>query len=146
MTEKAVRLFSREFKLAALARMEAGENVSALARELGVKRKSLYEWRDRFRRGGPLASRVRGRPSKALGDTVRRSTAWSGSCCDNAGNAAAVAAGRFDEGRASYRGVGAQDRPAAGQTCFFIKPCAGQEARQRSGASGSTASMRSSKR
>ena len=28
------RRFSREFKLAALARMEAGENVSALAREL----------------------------------------------------------------------------------------------------------------
>jgi transposase-like protein len=32
------RQFSREFKLAALARMAAGENVSALARELGVLR------------------------------------------------------------------------------------------------------------
>jgi transposase-like protein len=65
MTEKVVRLFSREFKLAALARMEAGENVSALAPELGVRRKCLYQWRDRFRSGGPLALRVRGRPSKA---------------------------------------------------------------------------------
>ncbi|MFZ2871455.1 transposase [Zavarzinia sp.] len=36
-----VRRFSREFKLAALARMEAGESVSALARELGVRRKYL---------------------------------------------------------------------------------------------------------
>jgi transposase-like protein len=32
----AERRFSREFKLAALARMAAGENVSALARELGI--------------------------------------------------------------------------------------------------------------
>jgi transposase len=59
------RRFSREFKLAALARMEAGENVSALARELDVRRKYLYQWRDRFRAGGPIALRSRGRPTKA---------------------------------------------------------------------------------
>lgn len=59
------RRFSREFKLAALARMEAGENVSALARELGVRRKYLYQWRERFRAGGPVALRSRGRPTKA---------------------------------------------------------------------------------
>jgi transposase-like protein len=59
------RRFSREFKLAALARMEAGENVSALARELGVRRKYLYHWRERFRLGGPIALRSRGRPTKA---------------------------------------------------------------------------------
>ncbi len=39
------RRFSLEFKLAALARMEAGENVSALARELDVRRKYPYQWR-----------------------------------------------------------------------------------------------------
>jgi transposase-like protein len=33
--------FSREFKLEALRWMEAGENVSVLARELGVSRKSI---------------------------------------------------------------------------------------------------------
>lgn len=59
------RRFSREFKLAALARMAAGENVSALARELGVRRKYLYQWRDRFRAGGEIALRSRGRPTKA---------------------------------------------------------------------------------
>jgi transposase-like protein len=36
--------FSREFKLEALRRMEAGENVSVLAQELGVSRKSIYQW------------------------------------------------------------------------------------------------------
>ena len=59
------RRFSREFKLAALARMEAGENVSALARDLGVARKCLYQWRDRFRVGGAVALRSRGRMTKA---------------------------------------------------------------------------------
>ena len=43
--------FSRDFKLEALRRMEAGENVSVLARELGVSRKSIYQWRNRFRSG-----------------------------------------------------------------------------------------------
>jgi len=59
------RRFSREFKLAALARMAAGENVSALARELGVRRKYLYQWRERFHLGGPVALRSRGRMTKA---------------------------------------------------------------------------------
>ena len=58
------RVFSRDFKLAALSRMEGGENVSALSRELGVRRKLLYEWRAAFRAGGPEALRGAGRPRK----------------------------------------------------------------------------------
>lgn len=65
MTDEPVRLFSRDYKLAALRRMLAGENVSALARELGIRRKYLYQWRERFRAGGPEALRSRGRPTKA---------------------------------------------------------------------------------
>jgi transposase len=65
MSKQEVRSFSREFKLRAVRRMEAGENVSALARELTVKREILYRWRDAFRLGGPEALRLRGRPSKA---------------------------------------------------------------------------------
>src|SRR5271155_1991279 len=65
MTDESVRLFSREYKLAALQRMLAGETVSALARELGIRPKYLYQWRDRFRTGGPNALRSRGRPTKA---------------------------------------------------------------------------------
>ena len=60
------RVFSREMKLAALRRMLAGENVSALARELKLRRKLLYAWRDNFRRGGPEALRGRGRPRKSV--------------------------------------------------------------------------------
>jgi transposase-like protein len=61
----SARVFSREVKLAAVRRLLAGENVSALARELRLRRKLLYEWRDRFRSGGPDALRGRGRPRKA---------------------------------------------------------------------------------
>ena len=59
------RVFSREFKIGMVCRMLAGENVSALARELKMTRKDLYAWRDRFQAGGPDALRGRGRPRKA---------------------------------------------------------------------------------
>jgi transposase-like protein len=72
MSKKAIRVFSREFKLKVVRRMLAGENVSALARELKVLRKDLYVWRKRFRSGGPDALRGRGRPPKAVSAIVAR--------------------------------------------------------------------------
>ena len=42
MSKSANRVFSREFKLSAVRRILAGENVSALSRELKVRRKDLY--------------------------------------------------------------------------------------------------------
>ena len=53
-----------EFKLTALSRTDAGDNVSALSRELNVRRKLLYAWRDAFRAGGEMALRGPGRPPK----------------------------------------------------------------------------------
>jgi transposase len=58
---KKARVFSREMKLAAIRRMMAGESVSALARELKLRRHLLYLWRDNFLAGGPSALRTRGR-------------------------------------------------------------------------------------
>lgn len=51
--------FSREFKLAAIARIDAGEKVARIARDLGVSRVALYRWRDQLRRGGVVGRRVR---------------------------------------------------------------------------------------
>lgn len=65
MSKTEARSFSRAFKLDVVRRMEAGENVSALSREVEVKREVLYRWRDAFRIGGEAALRLRGRPSKA---------------------------------------------------------------------------------
>lgn len=65
MVKEDQRRFSREFKLSVVERMAAGENVSALSRELGIARKCLYQWRDRYRLGGAVALRSRGRMTKA---------------------------------------------------------------------------------
>jgi transposase-like protein len=72
MSKKAIRVFTREFKLKTVRRMLAGENVSALARELKVLRKDLYVWRTRFRSGGAEALRGRGCPPKAGAAIVKR--------------------------------------------------------------------------
>lgn len=66
MSKRGSRSFSRAFKLKAIERMAAGENVSALAKELSVKRTLLYRWRDAFRAGGePALREQRGRPARA---------------------------------------------------------------------------------
>ena len=70
---KKARVFDREFKLKAVQRMLRGENVSALARELRIRRKLLYEWRENFRRGGSEYLRGRGRPKADAGkEPVKR--------------------------------------------------------------------------
>ena len=65
-SRSSARVFSREYKLGIIRRMLAGENVSALAREVKLLRKDLYVWRDRFLSGGPEALRGRGRPPKGV--------------------------------------------------------------------------------
>ena len=70
--QKKARVFSREFKLGAVERMQAGDSPSALARELGVKRKSLYEWKQRVEEGGPENLHTVGRPG--AGQVVVRSS------------------------------------------------------------------------
>jgi transposase len=65
MSQAKKRSFSREFKLRAVKRMEAGENSTSLSAELAVKRTLLYRWRDAVRRDGIKAfSGKPGRPTK----------------------------------------------------------------------------------
>lgn len=54
------RRFGREVKLAAVERMLAGENVTALAKELGVVATMLYHWRAKYLSGGAAALRSPG--------------------------------------------------------------------------------------
>ena len=146
MKEERGRRFSREFKLAALARMEAGENVSALARELGVRRKYLYQWRDRFRAGGPMALRTRGRPTKAEVLAMR-----SGEAALLPASAPVMPASvPPDELTQARRRIAELERKVGQQQVEldFFRAALRQvgEARQRSGAPGGTGSTRSSKR
>jgi transposase len=64
MPKQRPQIFSREFKLTALARLEAGEKVGAVARELSVSHQVLYRWRAQMRAGGAGALRPLGRPRK----------------------------------------------------------------------------------
>lgn len=65
MTRAVQRVFTKDFKEAAVARIVAGEAVRALAQELDVLRKDLYRWRDQFRDTG-VVGKPRGRPRLAL--------------------------------------------------------------------------------
>ena len=62
MVAKERRLYSREFKLAALARFETTGNVQGLALELGVSRELLYKWQRKYAAGGATALSTTGRP------------------------------------------------------------------------------------
>jgi len=59
--------YAPELKLAAVRRVLAGESVSAVAQELGIRRKRLYVWKDRYAELGEagLVQRRAGRPRKA---------------------------------------------------------------------------------
>ena len=59
-----------EFKRAAVALMAPGVKVSALARELGVCRQRLYEWREALRLGDDQLRRP-GRPKRSVEPTAQ---------------------------------------------------------------------------
>ena len=50
MSQQAMRAFSTAFKESAILRLGAGERLAEVARELGIARKLLYEWRAAYRR------------------------------------------------------------------------------------------------
>jgi transposase-like protein len=59
MEDQGMRTLSRAFKLKVIERMDAGQNVSALSREVGIKREILYRWRSVYRAGGEERLRER---------------------------------------------------------------------------------------
>jgi transposase len=76
---KERRLYSREFKLAALARFEATGNVEGLARELGVRRELLYKWQRKYAAGGATALSTKGRPRPVEAVRIEEGDAGLGS-------------------------------------------------------------------
>lgn len=64
--KKASLLYSFELKLRVVKRVQAGEAVSALAREFGIRRKNIYAWKDRHAKLGEAGlKQLRGRPREA---------------------------------------------------------------------------------
>ena len=61
--KKKPRSYSVDFKQEAVRRMAEAKTIIGLAKELGIPRKLLYEWRDQFRAGGKAGLEGRrGRP------------------------------------------------------------------------------------
>lgn len=62
---RAARAFSAGFKLRAVQRAMAGERIADIASELEVRRKLIYEWKDRYaQRGEAGLAQPAGRPRK----------------------------------------------------------------------------------
>jgi transposase-like protein len=124
--------------------MEAGENVSVLARELGVSRKSIYKWRDRYRLGGGNALRSRGRMTKA------ERAAHEETLTAEKQAAKAVRQASLEELARAQRRIAALERKIGQQQVeldFFQQALRQvREQRLRSGVPGETASTKSSKR
>jgi transposase len=66
MSQRKQAEYAVELKLAAVRRVRAGESVRAVAEELGIRRKRLYVWKDRYAELGEAGvQRQRGgRPRK----------------------------------------------------------------------------------
>ncbi len=133
MSKEQARVFSRAFKVAAVNRMLSGENVTALARQLGVRRNLLYNWRQAMRRAGVAGLRNAGRPRAGVGPPALDVTA--------AGGAAELEAAR-QRIVALERKVGQQQL----ELDFFSKALQQVGAPQPQTAAGAPASTPSSKR
>ncbi len=59
MERKKGKRYSNEFRRQAVERMNACENIVGLARELGICRRVLYNWRDRLDETSPPPARTR---------------------------------------------------------------------------------------
>jgi|HubBroStandDraft_3_1064219.scaffolds.fasta_scaffold561080_2 transposase len=72
--------YGTELKLAAVRRVLAGESVRAVAQELGVRRKRLYVWKDRYAELGEagLVHGRAGRPGKVATEAGKGAEAMSG--------------------------------------------------------------------
>jgi transposase len=69
--KKKAKSYSTDFKQEAVRRMAQAETIIGLAKDLGVRRKLLYQWRDQFRAEGRAGlERRRGRPPGSKSQTV----------------------------------------------------------------------------
>lgn len=64
--KKASPVYSFELKLRIVKRLQAGEAVSVLAQEFGIRRKNLYAWKHQYAKLGEAGLKLlRGRRRKA---------------------------------------------------------------------------------
>jgi transposase-like protein len=86
--KKKARSYSVDFKQEAVRRMAQAATIIGLAKELGIRRKLLYQWRDQFRQGWAGAT-----PRPAAGKQIRDRFPASTQCSRVANRRARTAAG-----------------------------------------------------
>lgn len=67
---KGRKRYSAEFKLSAIKRMDEVESIAELARELRIRRKFLYLWREQLKKGGEAA--LKQRPGRPIGKITEK--------------------------------------------------------------------------
>jgi len=71
--------YGTELKLSAVRRVLAGESVRAVAQDLGIRRKRLYVWKDRYAELGEAGLHRRGgRPRKVVSEVAAGADARTG--------------------------------------------------------------------
>src|SRR5438034_10871456 len=116
MPGRRFRIFSREFKEAAVRRILAGEKIRTVANELRLRPQLLYTWLDYYEQGGADALVPRGRPPKAIAWARRRALVQEPSrqarAYGHAGSEPARDSRLVEIGRASCRERGWVERGA----------------------------------
>src|SRR5471032_1597205 len=72
MSNQPMRIFSSPFKEQIVRRLESGEALAGVSKELGIARKLLYEWRWAWRRHGAAGLNRRRGPKRGAGAAWRR--------------------------------------------------------------------------
>lgn len=123
---------SGEVKRKAVRRVAAGEAVSAVAADLGIDRRRVYEWQEQVRQGGLEVLRGPGRPRKGALDGPSLKSAI------------------LNEGAAARRRIAELERKIGEQQAdldFFRQALRHVKARQQAaGVSGKPRSSKSSRR
>ena len=80
MSQQPWRKYSPEFRREALERMKDCDSIAGLARELGIRRKWLYKWKDEAEAAAknPVAARKRPSATDRLAKRVRELEALVG--------------------------------------------------------------------
>jgi transposase-like protein len=88
MSDHDARRLPTEVKVRIVQRVEAGEQLSAVAAEMGVLRKSIYEWRAAYRSLGACGLNLKTGPKRG---GMRKATSARGGASSDAPSAADVA-------------------------------------------------------
>src|SRR5271167_2117479 len=125
MSNHRVRVFSTTFKEDVVRRLESGEALAAVAKQLGIARKLLYEWRWAWRRHGAAGLNRRRGPKAGLRRKISTGDPPGAALASSAPSAEGTSAAVAELARAKAR-IEELERLVGRQQLdlvFFARPC-----------------------